>query len=425
MSDDLLIVFEPKDVRATFACDDPAATFGPILAPIRKAMDEFIPNASVQTKRDRDAIKKFAAQIVKSKTLLESHGKAVADAIKLEPKLVDASRRYVKDTLDAWRDEVRAPYDEWEARENERIQKHENALAQLKELALPNFRDGRPLPARELRINLEAVKAYPETEDACEEYLDGYRNGKAAAIEALTTAMAIREAAEAQEAELAALRAEKEERDRRDAEEAARKAQAEREAKIAEESAERAKQDAIREAQERANKEVQEKIKAANKHADYCRAFIQSIIDCGNGLIGGSFYPFPILFRELEEKIIVTPELGEFEAEAHRAKAEALEKLKKAFAEQQRRAEQEENERVEREARIAQEAEVRAKEEVEAQKRREEDDRRRREADTEHKRAVNTAAVQAFVDRGLSEESARQVVIWIAKGEIPAIAIAY
>lgn len=356
MSDDLLIVFEPKDVRATFACEDPAATFGPILAPIRKAMDEFIPNASVQTKRDRDAIKKFASQIVKSKTLLESHGKVVADAIKLEPKLVDASRRYVKDTLDAWRDEVRAPYDEWEARENERIQKHENALAQLKELALPNFRDGRPLPARELRISLEAVQAYPETEDACEEYLDGYRNGKAAAVEALTTAIAIREAAEAQEAELAALRAEKEERDRRDAEEAARKAQADREAKIAEEAAERARQQAAREAQEaqeRAEREAREKIEAAERRA----------------------------------------------AEERRQKEEA--------------------------ERRAQEAEARAKEEAEAQKRREEDDRRRREADTEHKRAVNTAAVQAFVDRGLSEESARQVVIWIAKGEIPAIAIAY
>ncbi|MBK4989808.1 hypothetical protein [Pseudomonas sp. S36] len=109
---------------------------------------------------------------------------------------------------------------------------------------------------------------------------------------------------------------------------------------------------------------------AEDARVDKHNAMIRHIEDCGLGLIGGQPQPFALLFRELEEKIIVDEKLEEFEAEAHRAKATALAKLKASFDEHQKReAEKAELERLRREAeeraeqdriRLAQEAAVEA-----------------------------------------------------------------
>lgn len=99
----------------------------------------------------------------------------------------------------------------------------------------------------------------------------------------------------------------------------------------------------------------------------YHESMIQGIIDCGNGFIGGQPQPFAILFREIEEKIIIDEKWEEFEARGHREKAAATEKLNAAFAEQQKRsaeqaeleklrAEAAEREQKERDERIASEA---------------------------------------------------------------------
>lgn len=105
-------------------------------------------------------------------------------------------------------------------------------------------------------------------------------------------------------------------------------------------------------------------------------SMIRHIEDCGLGLIGGQPQPFALLFRELEEKVIVDEKFEEFEAEAHRAKATALAKLKASFDEHQKReAEQAEL------ARLRAEAEARAQREREEQITREAEERVRREAE--------------------------------------------
>ncbi|WP_207877501.1 hypothetical protein [Pseudomonas sp. 32_A] len=95
-------------------------------------------------------------------------------------------------------------------------------------------------------------------------------------------------------------------------------------------------------------------------------SMIRHIEDCGLGLIGGTPQPFALLFRELEEKIIVDEKFEEFEAEAHRAKTTALAKLKASFEEHQKReAEQAELERLRREAEErAEQDRIRAAQEV-------------------------------------------------------------
>lgn len=106
---------------------------------------------------------------------------------------------------------------------------------------------------------------------------------------------------------------------------------------------------------------------AEEARVDYHKRMIQHIKNCALGLIGGQPQPYAILFRELEEKIVIDGKWEEFEAEAHRAKAEALAGLKVAFAEQQKRdaeqaeltrlrAESEARAKLDEERRIAKEA---------------------------------------------------------------------
>lgn len=183
--------------------------------------------------------------------------------------------------------------------------------------------------------------------------------------------------------------------------------------------------------------------KQEEARVEYCKSFIQAIEDCGNGLIGGESYPFPVLLRELEEKIVITSELGEFEEQARVAHRIALEKVKTAFeahmkAEADRieleklRAEKEERDRIEAERleteRLAKEAaereraekervereaaEQKAREERAAQLAREQAEREAKEAveraEREKQEAIAKAEAEARAVREAAEREQRQ-----------------
>lgn len=227
--------------------------------------------------------------------------------------------------------------------------------------------------------------------------------------------------------------------------------------------------------------------KAEDDRISYHKSLIAHIEACGNGMIGGELQPFGVLFRELEEKIVVGPSFEEFEADAHRAKDGALAKLKVAFAEHQKREKEAEElarlraeaaarEQADREAKIAAEAADRSRKEAEAKaaaekkaaedaarREREASERRelelklaaeqaerraadaeakakrdadakaaaeaaetsRREADKAHRTKVNNAAVSAMVESGVGQETAKRVVEMIARKQIPHVSISY
>lgn len=50
---------------------------------------------------------------------------------------------------------------------------------------------------------------------------------------------------------------------------------------------------------------------------------------------------------------------------------------------------------------------------------------KRRERDKAHKASINRAALEAFVQGGMTEECAKLAVTLIAKKSIPAVSIAY
>lgn len=89
------------------------------------------------------------------------------------------------------------------------------------------------------------------------------------------------------------------------------------------------------------------------------------------------------------------------------------------------RAEREKQEAIRR----AEEAEQRAKEKAEREareaKEREEAERKAREADKAHKASINRQALEKFMEKGLTEEQGKDIIRWIASGDIPNVTINY
>ncbi|MEQ5740574.1 cell envelope biogenesis protein TolA [Providencia rettgeri] len=178
----------------------------------------------------------LAAKVTKTKTYVEGIGKEIAADLKKLPKLVDESRKLIKDQLDKLSEEVRKPATDWEIADKERQEAEE--LARI----MPY------LHAEALEMNAEHDRLIAEKE---------------------AQRIAHEEELKKQAAEQARLEAEQKAQQEIEA-----AAQREREAKEAAERTEREKQEAIqlaeqaaKEAQERAEREKQAAIEAERKKA--------------------------------------------------------------------------------------------------------------------------------------------------------------
>jgi hypothetical protein len=208
-----LIVIEPKDALATFTT--PGA-LDPVLKLVRDRIDAF--EADVSTPAGRNQIASMAFAVAKSKTALETIGERLAKEAKELPKKIDAGRKYAKDILDKWRDEVRAPLTEWKTAEDARIKRHTDALAEIRRLG-ENVSS--TLTVGILGEIMKAVSDIAATDG--EEFAEEYDIAAKSALKALGAAMVARNQFEADQAELAELRRLKAERDAQEA--AARAAQ--------------------------------------------------------------------------------------------------------------------------------------------------------------------------------------------------------
>ncbi len=169
-----LVVIEEKDALATFTTPGALA---PILAKVRERIDAFTGDAS--TDEGRAKIKKMAFAVTKSKTALESIGDRLAKDAKELPKKIDAGRKYVKDTLDAWRDEVRKPVDDWEQADTDRKNQH---LGELEALKL--WGANPPGEVESIKSTIATAEAVSDGADR-EEFADGFRLAKIQTLKAL------------------------------------------------------------------------------------------------------------------------------------------------------------------------------------------------------------------------------------------------
>lgn len=316
----------------------------PFLAKIREEIDGFTPDVS--TRKGREAIASIAYKVARSKTALDNVGKELVAELKEVPKKIDAERKRMRDLLDSWQDEVRRPLTEWEQREEMRKAKHQAGIDQI------NLRlECRDLDSAELKSNIAWLESMTIGED-WEEFETEAARAKDKALAALRDALVVREKYEAEQAELAELRRKQAEQEQKD-----------REARIAQEAAEKAQREAEVKAQA-------ERDAAAQRE------------------------------RELE---LQAERAKRAELEAHQ-RAEQAERDAQARAEQAAAAERQRQ--ADEQARI--EAEAKA-----------------READKEHRAAINRAALEAFVAAGMPEECAKQAITLIAKRQIPNIHIDY
>ena len=90
-------------------------TIQTLIDEIRTAATDF--DADVSTLAGRKIIAAMAYKVSQSKTVIDKAGKSLTDEWFKKKKVVDAGRRFARDSLDALRDEIRLPLTEWENEE--------------------------------------------------------------------------------------------------------------------------------------------------------------------------------------------------------------------------------------------------------------------------------------------------------------------
>ncbi|HFV9295523.1 TPA: cell envelope biogenesis protein TolA [Serratia fonticola] len=117
----LSIVIEPVNALAVLTQPDHIEQ---ILQQVEEEVSAFVFDAS--TKKGRDAMASLGLKVAKTKTYLDGLGKDLVTEYKEVPKKIDASRKVVRDRLDALKERVLQPKLEWEA-EQERLKAEEEA----------------------------------------------------------------------------------------------------------------------------------------------------------------------------------------------------------------------------------------------------------------------------------------------------------
>jgi hypothetical protein len=222
--------------------------------------------ADPTTKEGSIQIKTMAKKISTLKNLIEEKGKEIAAELKAKPKLIDATRKEVKDTLDKLKEDVLKPIVDIEKRQ-EQIIEIDNMPAQAMmydsvgiEGQIEKLADLREKGADYWQESFEdASKSISDSMRQLNEFLLSARKREAEQKE-LEELRAQKEASQKiiQEQELAKAREEAAEKARKEAEDAAnqRIQEAEQKLKEAEVAAERA----MYEAAEKARKEAEAKV---------------------------------------------------------------------------------------------------------------------------------------------------------------------
>ena len=333
--------------------------------------------ADVSTAAGRAALKSLAFRVTKTHTTLKSASLELTEGWRKQTAAVNAARGPMIERLTALAAEVRKPLTDWEEAEAARVAANDATLAAMRAAAAVTSEDtsvtvttrGREIFAR----TFEAPQWLAHEADEAETVKD-------ATVAALVAARNRLAKDEADAAELEVLRREKAERDERDRIEAEKREEA---ARVAREAEEARKREADRVEAERVrveNERIAEEARQADAADRVARAAEQAA-----------------------------------QAERDRLKVEhdeAMRVERDAQIERDRVAEERRVEEAERQ-RIADEQAAQAAEDARLAKNR------------AHVAGIMTAAKEAIMETGLSEDQARAVVVAIKAGVVPAVTISF
>nr|WP_315447979.1 hypothetical protein [uncultured Pseudomonas sp.] len=358
----------------------------PFLQMIKDEVCGEVPDLS--TLKGRERIASLAFTVSKRKAAVEKPGRDYLRKIKELPKVIEAElREFVRDA-DALRDEIRKPLSDWEAAE---AAKKREIEAWVGELRL----DPLTISAADseyLKISIGAFEGTVIDGEWLGEYEAEALRLKADTLEALRAALVKREQYEAEQAELIRLRAEAEAQAQRD-----------RDAQIAREAEDRARREAEQRAQAERDAAARREQELLDQAAAAQRAAEQAA-------------------REAEAQAERQRLQLEQQAEQARLAAEQAE-ANRIAAEQ--RAEQERQAAAKRAEQAAEQARADERRRADAAAAEIVRQQQAREADLEHKKQINRAALEAFIEGGMTEECAKQAITLIAQRKIPAISISY
>ena len=315
----------------------------PLIEDIKKRVANF--NADVNTPTGRDEIKSFAFQIAKSKTALDNLGKECVADWKAKSKLVDAERARVWDALEGLQKQARQPLTEWEEFEKTRVEKLKQ---RVQEITVPETLPTGSAALKELLAKVESVII----DETFGEMVMMAATERGRTIVTLKGYLLAAEKQEADAIELEKLR-----------QQAAIRAQQEREETIR------------KEATERATREAEAKAKAESEAVERREQEVK---------------------RESERKEL---ELKLVAEKAQREKLEAEQKAERAVEQERQRVATES-------ARIAEEE-------------------AKREADKKYKATVHRKIIEAFQGAGISTAQAEAALNAICQGLVPHIKITY
>ncbi len=363
MSNEVALLPPKETAIAVYSADN---GLDPYLAQIRAEIDSFVPD--VTTKKGRDAIASIAYKVAKSKTALDNLGKDLVAELKDVPRKIDAERKRMRDTLDAWKDEVRKPLTDFELAEEARIERHEHNIRWF------NIRlENTDLDSSELKATIAGVKENI-IDESYEEFESRAHKVKESVLRSLEIALDERLKREEEQSELARLRAESAAREQKEREERIAREAAEN-ARIAAEQAAADERQRLADEQARKDREAQAEIEKANR-------------------------------EKLEAENARLRQEQQARDAAAKAEQDRLDAIAKAEADKQAAIEAERKRQSD-----AAEAERLAAEQ--------------REKNKAHAKRINNEALQDLVAAGLSEEMAKAAVTAIAKGDVRNISIKY
>ncbi|MGY3959499.1 coiled-coil domain-containing protein [Aeromonas popoffii] len=237
-----LVVIEPSAAVTLFTEGD---GIDAMLADIRKQAASLVPD--VTTTKGRKEIASVAYAVAKTKTYLDGLGKDLTAKYKEIPARIDANRKLIRDTLDALKDEVRAPLTQFEAAEAARVATLQARLTRLNELGASASVE---IAAANLQAMLQEVEQ-TALDDSWQELLPQATVAKELATKRLGETLD-----EAEQAELEELRKKQAEQDRIDRERLIAE-QAAEQARLQEENRQRLEREAAQHREQEAQRQAQ------------------------------------------------------------------------------------------------------------------------------------------------------------------------